>query len=100
MPLYFFHFRNGERALDKDGRRLPDDDGAEARAQACGLNPLGAWISATTYQPDDLATHQGSTWRAKSTSLNQAPTTHPTQWAQLASKGDKGARQEHIDTVP
>jgi hypothetical protein len=57
---------------------------------AGGYNSLGAWVSTTKYQPDDLVTYLGSTWRAKLTNLNVAPNTHPNQWEQLAAKGDTG----------
>jgi hypothetical protein len=58
---------------------------------AGGFNPVGAWISSTTYQPDDLVTFQGSAWRAKATNANRAPNTHSTLWEQFAGKGDQGA---------
>ncbi len=32
---------------------------------ARGFNPTGAWLNSTKYQPDDLVTRSGETWRAK-----------------------------------
>ena len=40
---------------------------------ARGFNPFGAWLSTTTYHPDDLVLRLGSTWRARRTNLNVAP---------------------------
>ncbi len=57
---------------------------------AGGFNPLGAWLSTSKYQPDDLVTYLGSTWRAKLTNSNAQPNTHPGNWEQMAAKGDKG----------
>ncbi|HVZ53230.1 MAG TPA: hypothetical protein VG986_14795, partial [Pseudolabrys sp.] len=57
---------------------------------AGGYNPLGAWVSTTKYQPDDVVIYLGSSWRAKLTNLARQPNTHPSLWEQLAAKGDKG----------
>jgi hypothetical protein len=57
---------------------------------ARGFNPTGAWSSATTYQPDDLVTHNGQTYRAKLTGNNK-PVTNTTYWELLVTKGANGA---------
>jgi trimeric autotransporter adhesin len=57
---------------------------------ARGFNPVGAWSNATKYQPDDLVTNSGQTYRAKLTNTNR-PTTNATFWELLASKGAAGA---------
>jgi hypothetical protein len=57
---------------------------------ARGFNPAGAWSSATKYQPDDLVTQNGQTYRAKITNQNRTPN-HPTIWELLATKGAAGA---------
>jgi Chaperone of endosialidase/Collagen triple helix repeat (20 copies) len=58
---------------------------------AAGFNPLGPWINTTTYQVDDLATHQGSTWRAQRTNRNKVPPTHAADWERFAAVGGRGA---------
>jgi hypothetical protein len=55
-----------------------------------GFNPLGAYSSATTYQPDDLVTSSGSTWRAKKTITNKPPVAGA-NWEQMAAVGAAGA---------
>jgi hypothetical protein len=56
---------------------------------ASGFNPLGAWVSATKYQPNDLVTSNGSTWRARRTNINKAPIAGP-NWEQFAAVGATG----------
>jgi hypothetical protein len=58
---------------------------------ASGLNPTGAWVSTTKYQPNDLAISNGSTWRAKRTNLNKAPIAGA-NWEQFAAQGLPGAQ--------
>jgi hypothetical protein len=55
-----------------------------------GLNPKGAWSATATYAIDDLVTSLGSSWRAKTTSLNKPPSSNPANWEKLAAKGDQG----------
>jgi hypothetical protein len=57
---------------------------------ARGFNPAGAWSNATKYQPNDLVTHNGQTYRAKITNLNKQPT-NTNNWELLAAKGANGA---------
>jgi hypothetical protein len=57
---------------------------------ARGFNPAGAWSNAVKYQPDDLVTHNGQTYRAKITNLNKPPT-NTNNWELLAAKGANGA---------
>ena len=56
-----------------------------------GVNPLGAWNAATRYQPDDLVTALGSTWRAKKANQSKAPSSYPALWEQFAARGDQGS---------
>ena len=57
---------------------------------ARGFNPTGAWSNATKYQPDDLVTHNGQTWRAKITvPANRQPAANQF-WELLAHKGAQG----------
>jgi hypothetical protein len=56
---------------------------------ARGFSPTGAWSNATKYQPDDLATSGGQTYRAKITNTNKQPT-NTTNWELLAAKGAPG----------
>jgi hypothetical protein len=58
---------------------------------ASGLNPAGAWVSTTKYQPNDLVTSNGSTWRAKRTNLNKAPIAGA-NWEQFAAQGSQGSQ--------
>src|SRR5688572_1763512 len=57
---------------------------------ARGFNPSGAWVNTTKYQPDDLVTHNGQTFRAKITNTNRQPP-HAANWELLAAKGANGA---------
>jgi hypothetical protein len=57
---------------------------------AGGLNPLGAWLGSTRYQPNDLVTYLGASWRAKLTGRNRAPDSHAAFWDQFAAKGNRG----------
>jgi hypothetical protein len=57
---------------------------------ARGLNPLGVWSNATKYQPDDLVTRNGQTWRAKITNIHRQPLANQF-WELLAQKGAQGA---------
>jgi hypothetical protein len=54
-----------------------------------GLNPLGAWLSSGTFHINDLVTYQGNTWRAKRTSMGQAPVAGA-DWEQFAARGMVG----------
>ena len=58
-----------------------------------GLRARGAWGSAATYLQNDLVTYLGSTWRAKSKSLNKIPgaTGNSAYWEKFAAKGSTGA---------
>ena len=57
---------------------------------ASGFNPLGAWSTSATYQPNDLVTYQGATWRAKVTNEAKTPAENA-NWTQFAAKGAMGA---------
>jgi len=56
---------------------------------ARGFNPTGPWSNVTKYQPDDLVTLSGQTYRAKITNTNKQPT-NATNWELLAAKGAPG----------
>jgi len=56
---------------------------------ARGFNPTGAWSNTTQYQPDDLVTSNGQTYRAKVTNQNKQPTS-TANWELLATKGAQG----------
>ena len=58
---------------------------------AAGFNPLGAWVGTKTYQPDDLVSNVGSTWRALRTNVTKTPGLTPLDWQQFAAKGAAGA---------
>jgi Chaperone of endosialidase/Collagen triple helix repeat (20 copies) len=66
---------------------------------AAGFNPTGAWKNTATYQPNDLVTYLGGTWRAKLTNKNKTPVAGTT-WEQVALKGDKGVDGDDGDTGP
>ncbi len=56
---------------------------------ARGFNPLGAWSNATLYQPDDVVTFNGQTFRAKLTRAGSQPASNQF-WELLAQKGAQG----------
>jgi hypothetical protein len=56
---------------------------------ARGFNPSGAWSNATGYQPDDLVTHNGQTYRAKITHTNRQPA-NTRFWELLVIRGAAG----------
>jgi hypothetical protein len=56
---------------------------------AGGFNPTGAWSNATKYQPNDLVTYLGQTYRARITHKNRQPN-HAAFWEVLAAKGAPG----------
>ncbi len=59
---------------------------------ARGFNPTGAWLNSATYQPDDLVTHQGQTWRAKRTvAASVVVPAAGANWELLVTKGAAGA---------
>lgn len=60
------------------------------RLFARGFSPLGAWVNTTKYQPDDLVTFNGQTYRAKVTNLNKS-VANATFWELLVTKGANGA---------
>jgi hypothetical protein len=82
------------RALRASKGKLPGQTSPSTAADwetlAAGFNPLGAWISSATYQPNDLTSFQGATWRAKRTNFAKTPATSPLDWDQLAARGAKG----------
>jgi hypothetical protein len=55
-----------------------------------GTSWLGAWSSATAYVTHDVVSYNGSSWRAKQASTNQAPAENA-YWTIVAQKGDTGA---------
>lgn len=55
-----------------------------------GVTPMGAWSNSTPYETDDLVTLNGSTWRARTASLNKQPGANPAEWEKFVSKGGKG----------
>jgi hypothetical protein len=56
---------------------------------ARGFNPSGAWSNATEYQPDDLVTYNGQTYRAKLTHTNRQPA-NTRFWELLVTRGAAG----------
>jgi hypothetical protein len=56
---------------------------------ARGFNPTGAWSNVATYEPDDLVTSNGQTYRAKITNLDKSPT-NTKVWELFAAKGAMG----------
>jgi hypothetical protein len=61
-----------------------------ADCAARGINPLGAWSSATAYVTNDVVTQLGSAWRAKRNNKNKSPSTSTADWERFVSKGDSG----------
>lgn len=63
-----------------------------ARCGPRGIDPRGAWSTATTYLADDVVTHDGSSWRALRTSKGSTPGRVAADWQIFAAKGDTGAQ--------
>lgn len=55
-----------------------------------GMSPRGAWTATDSYQPDDLATFGGATWRARIVNLNKRPDLFPGNWERFLARGDTG----------
>lgn len=75
----------------------PGDPGPQGEI---GVNWLGAWNSGTSYVTRDAVSHLGSSYVAIAGSTNNNPTTSPTKWDLVASKGDKGDKGDTGDTGP
>lgn len=54
-----------------------------------GLNPKGAWSSATTYAPGDYVTRLGSSYTALLAGTNKAPESNDDYWMLSASSGGR-----------
>jgi hypothetical protein len=82
------------RALRANKNRIPGATSPSSSRYwelfAGGLNPMGVWISSTTYQPGDLVRYNGGSYRAKATNRSAAPFNHPASWDQLVSQGPPG----------
>jgi hypothetical protein len=63
-----------------------------ARCGPRGIDPRGAWSTATTYLADDVVTHDGSSWRALRTSKGSTPGRVAAEWQIFAAKGDTGPK--------
>src|SRR5690348_9978591 len=57
--------------LNKVPGQTQPSSAAYWRLFARGFNPAGAWSNVTKYQPDDLVTLGGQTYRAKITNTNK-----------------------------
>jgi hypothetical protein len=57
---------------------------------AAGFNPLGEWSQIARYQPDDLVSYKGATWRALRTNLNKKPSASSKDWDVFAAAGSDG----------
>lgn len=97
---------DGQYALDKTNMVLygPKTNGdwgsgteiggtGNGGADGRGFNPVGAWSSGGSYTLDDIATHDGQTFRAKTThsGVSTAPASDTTNWELWAAKGAAGA---------
>ncbi|RMG74278.1 MAG: hypothetical protein D6710_01810 [Nitrospirae bacterium] len=69
---------------------LPGQDGADG-LDGRSFIWRGAWSSGTTYDPDDVVEHSGSSWIALLTNLNQEPTPISTYWDLMAQSGSPGS---------
>lgn len=59
---------------------------------ARGLNPVGTWVTATTYRIDDIVIRNGSTYRVTTTHVSSTapPAAGDATYELLAGKGEKG----------
>ena len=55
-----------------------------------GFNFTGSWNSGNNYNPDDVATYNGSTYVATAANQNQAPDQNPNSWTLMAQEGATG----------
>lgn len=61
-------------------------------ATGTGLALQGAWSSTTTYAVNDSVTYQGSLYASlQADNTNYAPSSNPSWWLKVVSKGDTGA---------
>jgi hypothetical protein len=68
---------------------------------ARGFNPTGAWLNSIKYQPDDLVTRSGQTWRAKRTiAAGGAVPVAGANWELFAAKGAMGEQGEQGPAGP
>ena len=59
--------------------------------QGIAYNTMGAWTSTTTYSINDAVTYGGSLYASlQNTNLNKIPSSQPTYWLNVVSKGDTG----------
>lgn len=56
-----------------------------------GYRGRGTWLSTSSYAVLDVATYAGSSYVARSASINKRPDLYPTLWLLLAKAGAKGA---------
>ncbi|WP_348268923.1 DNRLRE domain-containing protein [Edaphobacter paludis] len=64
--------------------------GAAGANGAVGINYRGAWNSGASYQANDAASFEGSTYLAQVSSFGMQPDLYPAAWAVLAQKGSAG----------
>jgi collagen triple helix repeat protein len=64
--------------------------GIAGAAGAIGINYRGVWNSGASYQANDAASFDGSTYLAKVSSSGLQPDLYPAAWAVLAQKGSAG----------
>ena len=64
--------------------------GAAGATGAVGLNNRGTWNFAASYQVNDAAFFDGSTYLAQGSSFGMQPDLYPAAWAVLAQKGSAG----------
>jgi len=55
-----------------------------------GVRPQGAWNRKTSYAANDVVTHDGASWRAKTDNRKKRPDRTPKVWEEFAAKGDAG----------
>lgn len=83
---------NTEDAIDIKGPQ--GDQGDPGETGPASLTWTGPYDDETTYQTDDVVTHEGSAWRAKTTTIGNLPPSLPDTsndyFEILAAKGDQG----------
>ncbi|WP_237155563.1 carbohydrate-binding protein, partial [Oryzibacter oryziterrae] len=71
------------------------DDAVVANCGPQGLVARGTWSASKSYGVDDVVVYNGSAWRAIAASganKNKIPSSNPTFWELLVSKGDTGPK--------
>ena len=77
-------------ATGPQGLLGPTGPQGPAGTNGTGFNFTAAWNSGTNYNPNDVATYNGSTYVATAANQNQQPDQNPNSWSLMAQEGATG----------